>query len=86
MDDPGCWQWVTREETIQSIPVEPTSTIPTRQPFVPDPDDLIGVPAQSAWRARSVRSFLGRVRGSVRPMKLIRQILLTVTWTELKKQ
>jgi hypothetical protein len=21
MDDPGCWQWVTREEIIQSIPV-----------------------------------------------------------------
>lgn len=27
MDDPGCWQWVTREEIIQSIPVEPTLTI-----------------------------------------------------------
>jgi hypothetical protein len=23
-DDPDCWQWVTREEIIQSIPVEPT--------------------------------------------------------------
>ena len=31
----------------RSIPVEPTPTIPTRQPFLPDPDDLIGVPAQS---------------------------------------
>jgi hypothetical protein len=53
MDDPDCWQWVTREEIIQSIPVEPTPTIPRRQPFLPDPDDLIGVPAQSfdvAWR------------------------------------
>jgi hypothetical protein len=45
MDDPRCWQRVTREEIIQSIPVEPTPTIPTRQPFLPDPDDLIGVPA-----------------------------------------
>src|SRR6476659_9288787 len=52
MDDPGCWQWVTREEIIQSIPVEPTPTIPTRQPFLPDPDDLIGVPAQSFDVAR----------------------------------
>src|SRR6516165_12248202 len=43
VDDPGCWQWVTRYEIIQSIPVEPTLTIPTRQPFLPDPDDLIGV-------------------------------------------
>jgi hypothetical protein len=38
---------MTREEIIQSIPVEPTPTIPTRQPFLPDPDDLIGVPALS---------------------------------------
>src|ERR1700747_1517791 len=52
MDDPGCWQWVTREEIIQSIPVEPTPTIPPRQPFLPDPDDLIGVPAQSFDVAR----------------------------------
>ena len=52
MDDPGCWQWVTREEIIQSIPVESTPTIPTRQPFLPDPDDLIGVPAQSFDVAR----------------------------------
>ena len=52
MDDPCCWQWVTREEIIQSIPVEPTPTIPTRQPFLPDPDDLIGVPAQSFDVAR----------------------------------
>src|SRR6202162_2262231 len=52
MDDPGCWQWVTREEIIQSIPVEPTPTIPTRQPFLPDPDDLIGVPAHSFDVAR----------------------------------
>ena len=22
MDDPGCWQWVTREEIIQSISVD----------------------------------------------------------------
>src|ERR1700693_4345192 len=52
MDDPGCWQWVTREEIIQSIPVEPTPTIPTRQPFLPDPDDLIGVRAHSFYVAR----------------------------------
>src|SRR5262245_25005969 len=52
VDDPGCWQWVTRYEIIQSIPVEPTPTIPTRQPFLPDPDDLIGVPAQSFDVAR----------------------------------
>src|ERR1700746_2842641 len=52
MDNPGCGQWVTREEIIQSIPVEPTPTIPTRQPFLPDPDDLIGVPAQSFDVAR----------------------------------
>jgi hypothetical protein len=24
--------------------LEPTPTIPTRQPFLPDPDDLVGVP------------------------------------------
>src|ERR1700746_2757456 len=33
---------LVREEIIQSIPGEPTPTIPTRQPFLPDPDDLIG--------------------------------------------
>ena len=27
--------------------MEPTPTIPTRQPLLPDPDDLVGVPAQS---------------------------------------
>jgi hypothetical protein len=42
MDDPGGRQRVTREEIIQSIPVEPTPTIPTRQPFLPDPDDPDG--------------------------------------------
>jgi hypothetical protein len=59
MDDPGCWQWVTREEIIQSIPVEPTPTIPTRQPFLPDPDDLIGVPVLAASAASERRMLFG---------------------------
>jgi hypothetical protein len=53
MDDPGCWQWVTREEIVQSIPVEPTPTIPTRQPFLPDPDDRpVNIPSRNGWTGK----------------------------------
>jgi putative tryptophan/tyrosine transport system substrate-binding protein len=41
---------------LQTAPVEPTPTIPPRQPFLPNPRDLAGVPAYSS-----------RVAGSARP-------------------
>src|SRR4029077_14535178 len=48
MDDPGCRQRVTLQECSEPAPEEPTPAIPSRQPLVPDPLDLIGVPAQSS--------------------------------------
>jgi hypothetical protein len=45
MDDPDCRQRVTLENCIEPAPQEPASAIPLRQPFLPDPPDLIGVPA-----------------------------------------
>ena len=45
MDDPGCWQRMALEEFIEAVPVEPAPSIPPRQPFLPDPRDLMGVPA-----------------------------------------
>src|SRR5450755_3563826 len=45
MDDPNCWQRVTLQKCIEPVPEEPASAIPPRQPSLPDPPDLIGVPA-----------------------------------------
>src|ERR1700681_4571850 len=52
MDDPGCRQRVTLSERSELVPKEPTPTIPPRQPFLPNPRDLIGVPAYSSKVAR----------------------------------
>src|SRR5271167_4091416 len=48
MDDPGCRQRVTLAECREPGPVEPAPAIPPRQPLLPDPRDLIGVPAYSS--------------------------------------
>src|SRR6516162_4030449 len=45
MDDPDYRQRVTLKNRIEPAPQEPASAIPPRQPFLPDPPDLIGVPA-----------------------------------------
>src|SRR6516225_2543317 len=52
MDNPGCRQRVPLEECSEPAPEEPTPAIPPRQPFLPDPCDLIGVPAQTPNVAR----------------------------------
>src|SRR3984893_7051935 len=52
MDDPGCRQGVTLSERSELVPKEPTPAIPPRQPFLPNPRDLIGVPAYSSNVAR----------------------------------
>ena len=52
MDDPGCRQGVTLSERGELVPKEPTPAIPPRQPFLPNPHDLIGVPAYSSKVAR----------------------------------
>jgi hypothetical protein len=44
MDDPGCRQGVTLSERGELVPKEPTPAIPPRQPFLPNPRDLIGGP------------------------------------------
>ena len=44
MDNPGCRQRVALEEFSEAVPVEPVPAIPPRQPFLPDPRDLLGVP------------------------------------------
>jgi CubicO group peptidase (beta-lactamase class C family) len=43
MDDPGCRQWVTLSERSELVPMELTPAIPPRQPFLPNPRDLMGV-------------------------------------------
>src|SRR6202140_3786064 len=52
MDDPGCRQGVTLSERGELVPKEPPPVIPPRQPFLPNPHDLIGVPAYSSKVAR----------------------------------
>src|SRR5271167_1964295 len=52
MDDPGCRQGVTLSERGELAPKEPTPASPPRQPFLPNPHDLIGVPAYSSKVAR----------------------------------
>src|ERR1700730_14734791 len=52
MDDPGCRQGVTLSERGGLVPKEPTPASPPRQPFLPNPHDLIGVPAYSSKVAR----------------------------------
>src|SRR6202051_1444285 len=52
MDDPGCRQGVTLSERGELVPKEPTPASPPRQPFLPNPPDLIGVPAYSSKVAR----------------------------------
>src|SRR5580704_17389302 len=53
MDDPGRRQRVALEECGEVAPVKPTPATPPRQPFLPDPRDLPGVPAYSLKVARS---------------------------------
>jgi hypothetical protein len=43
MDNPGCWQSMAREESVESNPIQSASA--PRQPSPPDPPNLIGVPA-----------------------------------------
>src|SRR5262249_45626796 len=50
MDDPSCRQRVAREESGELSPIQAAS--PPRQPFLPDPSNLIGVPAKSSNVAR----------------------------------
>ena len=52
MDDPGCRQGVALSERGELVPKEPTPASPPRQPFLPNPHDLIGVPAYSSKVAR----------------------------------
>src|SRR5271156_2151865 len=52
MDDPGCRQGVTLSERGELAPKEPPPASPPRQPFLPNPHDLIGVPAYSSKVAR----------------------------------
>src|SRR5438067_6980020 len=48
VNDPGRRQRVTLEECGESAPMEPVSVPPPRQPFLPCPRDLTGIPAQSS--------------------------------------
>jgi len=46
VDDPGSWERVPLEEVMKPIPQE--SAPPPQQPHLPDPCDLMGVPANSS--------------------------------------
>src|SRR5262245_17940718 len=48
MDDPGGRQRVARQEGGEPAPMEPVAVTPPRQPFLPYPRDLTGVPAQAS--------------------------------------
>src|SRR5262245_15080131 len=52
VDDPGGRQWVALEECSEPAPVELVPVTPPRQPCLPGPRDLSGVPAQSSSIAR----------------------------------
>src|ERR1700730_13484688 len=52
MDEPGCRQGVTLLERSELVPREPPPAIPPRQPFLPNPRDLMGVPSYSSKVAR----------------------------------
>jgi len=45
MDDPRRRQRVSFAEFLEPAPEEPSLSIPPRQPFLPDPRGLMGVPA-----------------------------------------
>src|SRR6516165_525117 len=45
MDNSRRWQRAALEECSEPAPVEPAPAIPPRQPFLPNPRDLVGVPA-----------------------------------------
>jgi hypothetical protein len=45
MDNSRRWQRPALEECSEPAPVEPAPAIPPRQPFLPNPRDLVGVPA-----------------------------------------
>src|SRR5215468_8554946 len=45
MDNSRRWQRAELEECSEPAPVEPAPAIPPRQPFLPNPRDLVGVPA-----------------------------------------
>jgi hypothetical protein len=45
MDNSRRWQRAALEECSKPAPVEPAPAIPPRQPFLPNPRDLVGVPA-----------------------------------------
>src|SRR5262249_1593593 len=57
MDDPSCRQRVAREESGELSPIQAAS--PPRQPFLPDPSNLIGIPAKSPNVARYDRGRNG---------------------------
>ena len=45
VDDPRCRQRVALEQGREPAPMEPSAVAPSRQPFLPGPHDLPGVPA-----------------------------------------
>src|SRR3954454_11163739 len=45
MDDPGRWQRALLQECRQTRPGVGALTIPSRQPSLPDPHNLVGIPA-----------------------------------------
>src|SRR6202158_4134712 len=52
MADPACGRGGPLSERGELFPKEPTPASPPRQPFLPNPHDLIGVPAYSSKVAR----------------------------------
>src|SRR5258706_3518865 len=77
MDDPGGRQRVARQEGVEPAPMEPVAVTPPRQPFLPYPRDLTGVPAQ----ASSVTRYA--VVGIVAPHHRGQVGLLVRNWLKL---
>jgi hypothetical protein len=48
MDDPRGWQWVPLEKVGQTFPSEAVRTPSPRQPLLPYPHRLVGIPSHSA--------------------------------------
>ena len=69
MDDPGCRQGVTLSERGELVPKEPTPASPPRQPFLPNPHDLIGVPAYSSKVALSRLAFVDDINARMAQLK-----------------
>src|SRR4051794_11956602 len=79
MDDPGRWQRALLQECRQTLPCVGALTIPSRQPSLPDPHNLMGIPTHPSTVPRHavvgvMAPYHGRQVGMLdgnRPMPVI---------------